>query len=279
MRREMMMRTIKSFSLAIIFATSSATVWAKEIKFSEFITSVPCATQVRSQIPARLQSQVWLFSESGGNGWEFRDTIEMKSYEISWKDFPTKQADLIERPIFVTSGSAQHSVWDPAKSCAVETSTEPYVPQPISRLSPTGFSDNDLKELLKTHNWGVIYLASPQRPGLSVLWLKSVKTVVDEKGGHLTVILDSAPLASNETGFSASQLGLLRNNGGSGASGLKPLASREIFDRHLHGGPEALVYLKGFLSNRTLPESYSLAGTKKAIQDELDDLVNDLNAE
>lgn len=274
-----MTRKLKIASVALGLLLVASPGFAKEIKFKQFITSVPCAAQVRSQIPARLQDQVWLFSEDDGKGWEFRDTIAMKAYTIGWNDVPPRQAVLIEHPIFVTGGSIQRSVWDPAKNCAAETSKEPYAAPPISRLSPTGFSDDDLKELLKAHKWGVIFLASPHSPGLSGSWLKSVKTVVDKKGGHLTVILASSEiLASNETGFTAPQLQLVRTNGGLAANDLRPLASREIYDRHLHGGPEAMIYLKGFLSNRVL-EPHSLADTRKAIQRELDALESDLKSD
>lgn len=285
-----MTRKMKTVSLAIVLATVSvsATAWAKEITFKQFATNIPCAAEVRSKIPERLQkSQLWLFAERPSNGWEFRDTIDMKAYIIDWKDWadwPSRkrgQSVLIEHPIFVKSGSAQRTVWDPAKNCAAETSTEQYDPQPMPRLSSVGFSDDDLKSLLGGRGWGVIYLASPRSPGLGSTWLKAVKAVVEEKGGHLTVVLASSEVsADDKVGFTAEQLQHLRTNAGISASDLKPLASREIFDRDLHSGSAstAFVYLNGFLSNRPLGEQHTLADTRKAIQRELDDLKNDLNS-
>lgn len=148
--------------------------------------TLPCAAEVRAQLPAKLQRQTWAptaFSWPDlplAEGIEFRDTVERKGYRLGPKG--EKKAVLNEFPLFAKKGQSaqqQSRIWDAEKNCAAEAYTEAYndADVPIARLSSTGFDDHDLKKLLETHDWGLIYLTS-FHPGTIPLF-KSLKTAAE----------------------------------------------------------------------------------------------------
>jgi hypothetical protein len=277
-----MNRKIRSVCAAFIFSLTGLPVWAKSQDFVELMQTLPCAAEVRTQLPAKLQRQTWVATAFSwpdlplAEGIVFRDTIERKGYRLGPKG--EKKAVLSEFPLFVKKGQSaqqQSRVWDAEKNCVAEAYTEAYddVVVPIARLSSIGFDDDDLKKLLETNDWGLIYLTS-FHPGTIPLY-KDVKMAAERKGGHFTV------LTFENYSFNVSDLKLVvtfLREIGIDASDLRPLASRELFERvGIHTNyPRIFVYRKGFLANRALdvPRDAELA-----IQRQLDDLRDDMKSD
>ncbi len=217
-------------------------------EFEGFISKAPCAQQVQEATSQVLFNQNWfplMISRPHkrlSRGISFRNTKTGYGYQLFSDATSTTLAE------FKLDGTAVSSnVWDQKNGCLIKSSDyksgKVQMTTSAQRQGKGFFSDKDLFETLKSNQWGVIFVWSPNMP-LSLEAIQNLKAAMKETNGKLTI------LADGKTSIEAIEA--LVKTGQVQPSEIRQVSSSELYAHNmtLHY-PIAFIYKNGLLSNRT----------------------------